>query len=145
MRFRLAAVGMCALAAGCGGGKKVAGTTSTQPAPLAAAPSFRVVLRAPTHTPRVGKAKWWYVVRASDSAGRLVRGRLTVEVVDPLGTAHPAEVGTSKRKLVNFPFTGRYRDFAQWPSASRGYRLVFRVTVAAKGAQQTTRFWVRPR
>ena len=74
-----------------------------------------------------------------------MRGRLTVEVVDPLGTAHPAEVGTSTRKLVNFPFTGRYRDFAQWPPASRGFRLTFEVTVAADGGRQTLRYWVSPR
>ena len=74
-----------------------------------------------------------------------MRARLTVEVVDPLGTAHPAEVGTSKRKLVDFPFRGRYRDFAEWPAAARGYRLVFRVTVVAGGAQKRVTYWVRPR
>jgi hypothetical protein len=107
-------------------------------------PQFRLALRAPTHTPRVGP-KWWYVVRASDRNGAPLRARLTVEVVDPLGVAHPAEVGTSKRKLIDYPFIGRYRDFARWPPPARGYRLVFRVTVAARGARRTVRYWVRPR
>ena len=114
----------------------------TPPRPKAT--RFHLVLSAPTHTPRVGP-KWWYVIRATASGGRPVRGRLTVEVVDPLGTAHPAQVGTSTRPLVNFPFNGRYRDFAQWPAASRGYRLVFRVTVATGRGQQAVRYWVRPR
>ena len=107
-------------------------------------PQFNVSLSAPTHRPKVGP-RWWYVVRATARSGRPVRGRLTVEVVDPLGVAHPAEVGTSTRKLVGYPFAGRYRDFAQWPRASRGYRLVFRVIVAASGARKSVSYWVRPR
>jgi hypothetical protein len=139
MRLRLAVLLACALsAAGCGARKH----SQTAPAPAAA--RFQLALSVPTHTPRVGP-KWWYVIRATGAGGRLVKGRLTFEVVDPLGTAHPAEVGTSTRQLVNYPFTGRYRDFAQWPAASRGYRLVFRVTVAAGSAEQTVRYWVRPR
>jgi hypothetical protein len=146
MRLRLVALVACVVAAGCGSGKQsLRPATATQPAASVAAAGFRIQLSAPTHTPRAGKAKWWYVVRATDAAGRPVRGRLTVEVVDPLGTAHPAEVGTSHRKLVDYPFSGRYRDFAQWPAAARGYRLVFRVTVVAKGVRRTVRYWVRPR
>jgi hypothetical protein len=68
-----------------------------------------------------------------------------VAVVDPLGTAHLAEVGTSTRKLLNYPLVGRYRDFAQWPPASRGYRLTFRVTVRALGGARTVTYWVEPR
>jgi hypothetical protein len=142
VRLRLAVLLACALyAAGCGARKHA------QPAPAApraAVAGFRLALSAPTHTPLVGP-KWWYVIRATGAGGRSVEGRLTVEVVDPLGTAHLAEVGTSTRQLLNYPFAGRYRDFAQWPAASRGYRLVFRVTVAAGGARRTVRYWVRPR
>jgi hypothetical protein len=128
---------------GCGGEKHAETTTVASPRPAQPA-RFDVRLNAPTHTPRVGP-KWWYAVRVTDPSGRRVAGRLTVQVVDPLGTAHPATVGTSKRKLVDYPFSSRYRDFAQWPAASRGYRLVFRVTVAAKGARRTVSYWVRPR
>jgi hypothetical protein len=131
---------VAAVAAGCGNRH----TPSTIAAPAKPKAQFRVSLSAPTHTPRVGP-KWWYVVRASARSGRRVHGRLTVEVVDPLGVAHPAEVGTSTRKLVGYPFSGRYRDFAEWPPAARGYRLVFRVTVAAEGARRSVRYWVRPR
>jgi hypothetical protein len=148
MRLRLFVVFVCLLgAAGCGSTKHTQSTTTpaqaTSPRPAPA--RFRVSLSAPTHVPRVGTAKWWYVVRATTLAGHPLHGRLTVAVVDPLGTAHIAEVGTSTRKLRNYPFVGQYRDFAQWPAASRGYRLTFRVTVRALGSARTVDYWVRPR
>jgi hypothetical protein len=143
VRLGLAVSLACGLAVcGCGGHKQAQATTAAARRP--AAPRFRLTLSAPTHRPRVGP-KWWYVIRATGADGRFVRGRLTVEVVDPLGTAHPAEVGTTTRTLVNFPFTGRYRDFAQWPPASRGYPLSFQVTVAADGGRKTVRYSVTPR
>ena len=142
MRAALALIVVAGVAAGCGGGTKATSTVTSTTRPHRAA--FRLALAAPTHTPRVGKEKWWYVVRAT-AAGKPARGRLTVEVVDPLGTAHLAEVGTSTRKLHNYPFSGRYRDFAQWPPASRGYRLTFRVIVQARGASRAVDYWVRPR
>jgi len=140
---RFGAVVLLAVASGgCGGGKQ--GRTLAAGSTVGARPvAFRVSLLAPTHRPRVG-SKWWYVVRAVDLRGRQLRARLTVEVVDPLGTAHPAEVGTSTRKLLNFPFTGRYRDFAEWPAAARGYRLTLRVVVKAGGSSRTLAYWVRP-
>ena len=74
-----------------------------------------------------------------------VSGTFQSLIPDPLGTAHVAEVGTSTRKLLNYPFTGRYRDFTQWPAASQGYRLTFRVIVKAHGSARTLTYWVRPR
>jgi hypothetical protein len=147
MRLRIAVVlAFVAVAAGCGGTKHAAtqtGTATSAPPPALAA-RFRATLSAPTHTPPVGSKKWWYVVRATTAQGKPLHGRLTVEVVDPLGTVHVAEVGTSTRKLSNFPFVGRYRDFAQWPAASSGFRLTFRVIVRAEGSSRTLTYWVRP-
>ena len=154
MRLRIAVVLACgAVVAGCGGMKHAAKqvSTTTQPGTVASAPPpapaarFRATLSAPAHTPPVGAKKWWYVVRAATAQGKPLHARLTVEVVDPLGTAHVAEVGTSTRKLLNFPFVGRYRDFAQWPASSRGFRLTFRVIVKAQGSSKTLTYWVRPR
>ena len=156
MRLRIAVLLACtAPAVGCGGTKHaarpVSSYTTTQPGTVTRAPPpapaarFRATLSAPTHTPPVGAGKWWYVVRATDAQGKPLRARLTVQVVDPLGTAHVAEVGTSTRKLLNYPFTGRYRDFTQWPAASQGYRLTFRVIVKAHGSARTLTYWVRPR
>ena len=154
MRFRIAVVLACvAVATGCGSTKHAAKqvSTTTQPGTVVSAPPpapaahFRATLSALTHTPPVGAKKWWYVVRATNVQGEPLHARLTVEVVDPLGTAHVAEVGTSTRKLLNFPFIGRYRDFTQWPAASRGFRLTFRVIVKAQGSSRTLTYWVRPR
>jgi hypothetical protein len=137
---------LASLSSGCGGTKHAATSTAARSveAPPPARASFRASLSAPTHTPRVGP-KWWYVVRAVDLQGRPLRGRLTVQVVDPLGTAHAAKVGSTKRKLLDFPFTGRYRDFAVWPAASQGFRLTFRVVVKARGGSRTLTYWVKPR
>jgi hypothetical protein len=138
---------VAAVSGGCGAAKHAATTTAVRSVAVPASPApppFRASLSAPTHTPRVGP-KWWYVVRAVDLHGRPLRGRLTVQVVDPLGTAHTAKVGTSTRKLLNFPFTGRYRDFAQWPAAARGFRLTFRAVVKAAGGSRTLTYWVKPR
>jgi hypothetical protein len=141
---RFGAVVLLALVSGgCGTGKQ-ARTSAARSTVASLSVAFRVSLSAPTHRPRVGR-KWWYVVRAVDLQGRPLRARLTVQVVDPLGTAHTAEVGTSTRKLLDFPFTGRYRDFAEWPAASRGYRLTLRVVVKAGGSSRTLSYWVRPR
>jgi len=134
-------------AAGCGSTKNAEPKAAPPPGtfPRRVPARLRVSLSAPTHTPRAGTAKWWYVVRATTPAGKPLRGRLTVAVVDPLGTAHLADVGTTTRKLRDYPFSGRYRDFAQWPAASRGYRLTFRVSVRALGSSRTVNYWVRPR
>src|SRR5437763_17135216 len=65
---------------------------------------FRVSLSAPTHTPRAGTAGWRYVVRAAAAAGGPLRGRLSVAVVDPLGAAYLAGVGTTACKLLDYAF-----------------------------------------
>ncbi len=109
---------------------------------LAAAP--KMTLSAPTHTPRVG-ARWAYAVRVTDARGKLLRARLTVQVVDPFGGTHPVELGNTKRKIVDHPFTGVFRDFTLWPPESRGFSLVFRVVVTAAGVTRRLDYSVRPR
>lgn len=112
--------------------------------PPAPKPSFHVTISAPTHSPRV-KVKWWYTVRVSDSTGMGLRARLTMQVIDPLGTVHPVQFGPTTRNIVNWPIRGSYRDYAIWPPASRGYRLTLRATVKAKGTKQTASYAVVPR
>jgi hypothetical protein len=102
-----------------------------------------VALSAPTHTPRAD-AKWFYTVRAT-AGGKPVAGRVTVEIVDPFGGVHPAQYGTTSRDIVNRPFSGRFRDFVEWPSESAGLKLIFRVTVRAAGAKRVVTYWVRAR
>ena len=143
MRGLAAIIALAVVVAGCGAKKHAPATTAAAHPRQAAAP-FRLSFSAPTHSPRAGRAKWFYSVKALDSSGRLVPGRLTVAVVDPLGTAHVAAVGTTTRKLRNYAFSGTYHDFMRWPRASRGYPLTVRVVVKAAGATQTLTYAVRP-
>ena len=93
--------------------------------------AVKVTLSAPGHAPQVGK-RWVYAVHAS-SRGKPVPGRITAQIVDPIGGTHPVDFGTTKKPLVNRPFTGVFRDFVLWPGSSRGIPLRFRVTVVAGG------------
>ena len=113
-------------------------------AALVAAAPFNVTLTAPTHTPKAS-ARWAYTVRATDQKGHVVRGRITVQVVDPFGGVHPAQVGRTTKNIVNLPFRGTFRDFVEWPAESRGFKLTFRVTVTSGGKAVRTTYWVRPR
>ena len=105
---------------------------------------FKVSLEAPTHRPKVN-ARWFYTVKAVDSSGKPLKGRLTVQVVDPFGGVHPVEFGNTQRNIVNFRFTGRFRDYVKWPAESRGFRLRFRVTVTSGGRAVRLTYWIKPR
>jgi hypothetical protein len=109
-----------------------------------AAPAFHVTLTAPTHTPKVG-ARWNYTVAATDLAGKPLRARITAQVVDPFGGAHPVEYGSSTKKITNIQFTGTFRDYVAWPSESRGFKLTLRITVTSGGKAVRTTYWVKPR
>ena len=111
---------------------------------LALAPPFKVALAAPTHTPKAN-ARWTWAVRAVDLAGKPLKGRLTAQVVDPFGGVHPVEFGKSTKPITNLRFAGTYRDFVEWPSEARGFKLTFRVTVASAGKAVRTTYWVKPR
>jgi hypothetical protein len=105
---------------------------------------FKVTLKAPTHTPKVN-SRWNYSVLAVDRAGKPLKARLTVQIVDPFGGAHPVELGKTHRNVVDLGFTGRFRDYVEWPAESRGFRLTFRVTVRSGGKTARVGYWVRPR
>ena len=131
MRLRLAVAALLVLLAG---------------ATAAATIPFRATLTAPTHTPPAdNKTKWRYTVRVTDLHGRLIRATVTMQIVDPLGSVHAVEFDCCKRNIVDHPFTGVFRDAAEWPPESRGFRLVLRAVVQAKGAKRVATYWVRPR
>jgi hypothetical protein len=109
-----------------------------------AAPPFKVTLTAPTHTPKIG-ARWNYVVQASDLAGKPLRAYVTAQVVDPFGGVHPVEYGSSTKKVTNIRFTGTFRDYVEWPSEARGFKLTFRVTVTSGGKAVRLTYWIKPR
>jgi hypothetical protein len=108
-----------------------------------AASGLNVTLQAPTHTPRVG-ARWTYAVHAT-VGGKPVAGRITAQIVDPLGGVHPVEFGTTKKPIVDRPFTAVFRDFVRWTADARGIPLTFRITVRANGTRKVIRYAVTPR
>ena|SRR5438105_12269657 len=109
----------------------------------ALAVALAVAFSAPGHTPRVN-TKWHYVVRVTEHA-RPVRARLTVELVDPLGSAHPADVGETNRPITDYPINGVYRDYLTFPAASRGIPLKVRVSAVAGGQKRVVIYSVVPR
>jgi hypothetical protein len=117
------------------------------PAATAAATiPFRATLTAPTHSPPAdNKTKWRYTLRVTDLQGQPIPATVTMQIVDPIGSVHPVEFDCCKRNIVNHPFTGVFRDAAEWPPESRGFRLVLRAVVRAKGAKRIVTYWVRPR
>ena len=110
---------------------------------VSAAP-FKVTLTAPTHTPKVN-TRWNYSVRVSDNAGKPIRGYLTAQVVDPFGGVHPTAFDGTTKPIVNFLFKGTFRDYVEWPSESRGFKLTFRVTVASGGKAVRLTYWIKAR
>ena len=106
---------------------------------LLAAP-LKVTLTAPTHTPKIG-AKWPYVVHAT-RGGRPAAARITVQIVDPLGTAHAVEFGANKKHVTNWPFKGVFRDYVIWPRSSLGVPLTFRVIVVVGATKKVINYKV---
>jgi len=95
-----------------------------------------VSIGALTHRPRVN-AKWHYEVKAAG------HGKLTVQIVDPIGGVHPVQYDDTKRNVTNFPFRGTFRDYLEFPPDSRGYRLTVRATVKTATGQGVAAYWIR--
>jgi hypothetical protein len=114
----------------------------------AASPPFRATLTAPGHTPKVS-TRWYYVIRATNLKGKPIAARLTMQIKDPTGSVHAVQYAATKKNIVNWPFTGRFRDYIIWPPSSKlaGYLggLLLRATVKAKGAKVVLDYRVKPR
>ena len=106
---------------------------------------FKATLSAPTHRPKVN-VKWYYTVRVTSLRGAAISARITVQIRDPLGTLHPVLYANTKRKLVDWPIEGRFRDFVIWPRSSAiGISLSLRVTVRALDRSTVLTYTVTPR
>jgi hypothetical protein len=116
-------------------------------APAASLP-FMATITAPGHTPKVS-TKWYYVIRVTNPSGKPIAARLTMQIKDPTGSVHVVQYAATKKNIVNWPFTGRFRDYIIWPPSSKlaGYLggLVLRATVKAKGAKVVLTYRVKPR
>ena len=134
MRARLTVLGAVLLLSGCGGSST---TTTTKPPPPPPPPGppppatvtagqVKARLYAPTRTPKAN-AKWHYRVVVTDTKGRKLTGKITVQIVDPLGQAHAATYDDTTKPITNMPFRGQFQDYVEYPADSRGYTLTFRV------------------
>ena len=114
------------------------------PAAATAAPA-RVVFRAPTHTPKVN-VRWPWSITVSTQAGTPLAATISVAIVDPLGGVHPVEYDCCKEKFItNVKIKGRFADKVIYPLASKGFRVVFRVTVKTAGGRRVVNYWIKAR
>jgi len=107
------------------------------------AAAFRATLIAGTHRPAIN-TRWPYAVKVVDAKGRPLRAKISVAVVDPLGTVHPTQYYLGTKYVTNIPFRGTFRDAVKWPPESKGYPLTFRVTVKVGTATRVLRYAVTP-
>jgi hypothetical protein len=111
--------------------------------------SLTLTFTAHGHAPLVGQSSevgphWPYTVRVT-RAGKPVRARLTMQVVDPLGGVHAATVGATTEPITNRPIVGVYRDYLVFPPESRGVPLKIRVTATAGSMKRVLVYTVTPR
>jgi hypothetical protein len=115
-----------------------AGTAGTLAGP-------RVVFRATTHTPKVN-VRWLWSITVSTLAGAPLAATISVAIVDPIGGVHPVEYDCCKGKFItNVKIKGRFADKVIYPLASKGYRVVFRVTVRTALGRRVVNYWIRAR
>jgi hypothetical protein len=110
---------------------------------LGAAAPIKVAVIAPGHTPKVN-THWNYSVRVTES-GKPASGRITEQIVDPIGAKHPVDYGTSTKPITNRPFKGVFRDFIVWPASSRGIPLELRIVVVVGKTRRVVDYAVTPR
>ena len=111
-------------------------------AALAVAP-IHVTVQAATHTPRIN-THWTYAVRATRDNKPAV-GKITVQIVDPIGGVHAVEFGANTKKVTNVPIRGRFRDYMIFPASARGIPLKIRVTVVVGTGRSVVNYAVTPR
>ena len=103
----------------------------------------KATLSAPGHTPKVN-TKWHYTLRVTQG-GKPVSGRLTAQIVDPIGGTHPVLFGATKKPITNRAFKGTFRDYIVWTGESRGVPLTLRLTVRAGTAKKVLTYGVTAR
>lgn len=121
----------------------MAGVAASAGLLVGASTPLKVAVLAPGHTPTI-KTHWNYTVRATRN-GKPVAGRLTEQIVDPIGGKHPVEFGKGTKPITNWPFKGVFRDFIIWPASSRGVPLKFRVIVVVGKTRRVVDYAVTPR
>jgi hypothetical protein len=106
--------------------------------------AVKATLFAPTRTPKAN-ARWPYRVLVTDTKGRRLDGKITVQIVDPLGQAHAVTYDNTKRPITGLKFSGDFRDYAEYPPDSRGFTLTFRVIAKTAKGTVTITYPVTPK
>jgi hypothetical protein len=101
---------------------------------------LKVTLVGSGHSPKAG-AHWKYSVTVS-RGGKPVAARLTAQIVDPLGSSHPVQLGSTKVNVTNRPIRGTFRDYVIWPASSQGIPLTLRITVVSGEAKRVVSYAV---
>lgn len=107
------------------------------------AAKIKVSLTAPTHQPTIN-VHWTYAVHLT-RGGKPLTGRITVQIVDPIGGVHPVQFGNTKTDITRFRFRGVFRDYIIWPPESRGIPLKLRVIVVRTAFRKVISYAVTPR
>ena len=62
------------------------------------------------------------------------------------GGVHPVDYGCCDGKFItNVKFKGRFADYVKFPLSSKGFRIVFRVTVRSALGTRAVKYWVEAR
>src|SRR5262249_1489570 len=134
MRAWLTVLGAVLLLSGCGGSSS---TTTTKPPPPPPPPSptrpatvtsgqVKATLYTPTNKPKANAQRNCRVV-VTDTNVTKRGGKIAGQIVDPLGREDAVTYDNTTKPIRNMAFTGQFKDYAEWPSDSRGYTLTFRV------------------
>jgi len=117
------------------------------PAVAAAPKALKATLTAATHTPIADNTTHWpYQVKVTDLKGKPLAGKISIAIVDPLGTAHPVQFGANTKYITNWPFRGTFKDWVLWPPDSAvGVVLKFRATVVTAKGKAVLIYPVKPR
>ena len=116
------------------------------PAVAAAPKALKATLTAATHTPIADNTTHWpYQVKVTDLKGKPLAGKISIAIVDPLGTAHPVQFAANTKDITNWPFKGTFKDFVRWPPDSAvGVVLKFRATVVTAKGKAVLIYPVKP-
>ncbi len=116
------------------------------PAVAAAPKTFKATLTGATHTPVAdNKTRWPYQVKLTDLKGKPLAGKISVAIVDPLGTAHPVQFFLNTKYVTNIPFKGVFKDAVLWPPDSAvGVVLKFRAIVTTAKGKAVLIYPVKP-
>jgi hypothetical protein len=133
-------LGLVLLVAGCGGGKGGSTTQAVHPS----VGKLTVVLKGGGPSPKAN-ANWPYTVTATNPSGKRVSGKITVEIVDPVGNAHAVTYRNTKRPVKGFPFHGKFHDSLTFPRESIGFPLIVRAKVTSSEGSGTANYSVTPK